>query len=100
MRVIKKRKKKRFLVLKFLTVGICAYIIFVLVNQQIQINQKKSELDDLNNKVSIQNIKNEEMKRILNSDEKENLEYIERIAREDLDFVKEGEQVFVNVAGN
>ena len=100
MRVIKKRKKKRYLVLKLLIAGLCTYTIFILVNQQIQINEKKAELEDLNNKVAIQNVKNEEMKRILNSDDKENLEYIGRIAREELDFVKEGERVFVNVAGN
>lgn len=100
MEVIKGHRKKKHLLFKLFIIGLCAYVVFMLVNQQIQINQKKSELEDLNNELSIQNIKNEEMKSIIDSNDEDNLEYIERIAREDLDFVKEGERVFVNVAGN
>ena len=45
-------------------------------------------------------IKNEDMKHALNADEEETKEYIERVAREDLDYAKPGERVFVNIAGD
>ena len=47
-----------------------------------------------------ENIKNEEMSKVVNSTDKESQEYIEKIARENLDFAKEGERVFVNISGN
>ena len=40
------------------------------------------------------------MSKVVNSTDKESQEYIEKIARENLDFAKEGERVFVNISGN
>ena len=43
---------------------------------------------------------NNEIKKSLDANINDNSEYIERLARTGLDFVKPGERVFVNVAGN
>ena len=67
---------------------------------QVQINEKSQELADLQEQVETQKIKNEDMKHALNADEEETKEYIERVAREDLDYAKPGERVFVNIAGD
>lgn len=100
MRVIKKRRKKARVIAKIAVLGLSVYVFFTFVNQQIQINKKKAEYDQINKEIVVQEIKNEELSKVLNSDAKESQEYIERIARKNLDFAKEGERVFVNISGN
>ena len=100
MRVVKSRKKGKNIFFKLAVLAFCAYVIVTLVNQQVQISQKREALDSLNQQISMQNIKNEQMKRVVESSEEENQTYIERVARESLDFAKQGERVFINIAGN
>lgn len=76
------------------------YSVVTLVSLYSQIVEKKSELDSINDEISIQEIKNEEMNELYNSSDEEFSRYIEQIAREDLDYIREGERVFVNVAGD
>ena len=76
------------------------YSVVTLVNLYSQIGQKKSELEAINGEIAIQEIKNEEMNELYNSSDEEFSRYIEQIAREDLDYIKQGERVFVNVAGD
>ena len=97
---IKRKKQRGSLLLKLAIFAFAAYIVFALVNQQVQINEKSQELADLQEQVETQKIKNEDMKHALNADEEETKEYIERVAREDLDYAKPGERVFVNIAGD
>ena len=47
----------------------------------------------------LQEIKNDELNEIYNLDDDENNAYIERVAREEFDYSKKGERVFVNIAG-
>ena len=100
MKVIKRKKQRGSLLLKLAIFAFAAYIVFALVNQQVQINEKSQELADLQDQVETQKIKNEDMKHALNAYEEETKEYIERVAREDLDYAKPGERVFVNIAGD
>ena len=100
MKVFKRKKQRGSLLLKLAIFAFVAYIVFALVNQQVQINEKSQELADLQEQVETQKIKNEDMKHALNADEEETKEYIERVAREDLDYAKPGERVFVNIAGD
>ena len=100
MKVIKRKKQRGSLLLKLAIFAFAAYIVFALVNQQVQINEKSQELAELQEQVETQKIKNEDMKHALNADEEETKEYIERVAREDLDYAKPGERVFVNIAGD
>lgn len=100
MIIIKKSKSKKGIILKIALLSVCLYIAIVLVNQQIQISNKKEELETLNEKIAMQDIKNEAMKKIADSNSTESESHIERIARESLDFAKQGERVFINIAGN
>lgn len=100
MRVIKGRKRKNSFLLKIVLLIFVGYVVFTFVNQQMQINQKKVEYEQKVQEVAVQNIKNEEMSKVVNSTDQESQEYIEKIARENLDFAKEGERVFVNISGN
>ncbi|MGN1112685.1 MAG: septum formation initiator family protein [Acutalibacteraceae bacterium] len=95
----KKPKKKRSIVLGVLLVLFAAYAVVTLISQQIQINQKQSELSELEDKILIQEVKNGEVEKVYNSDDKENEEYIRRIAREELGYAEPDERVFINIAG-
>ena len=107
LRVIETKEKKRpraSLLLKIAIAAFSLYMVAALVNQQIQINAKTSQLNEIQRQLEEQNVKNEELERVL-SDEGSAGDgyddaYIERYAREELDFAKPGERVFVNVAGN
>ena len=76
------------------------YSVISLIGIQAQINERRKELEELKGEITVQEIKNEEMSRIYNLSDAERSDYIERIARDELDYVKEGERVFVNVSGD
>ena len=100
----KENKVSRFnlkhLVLCGVALVFAVYSVISLVSLYSQIGQKKSELESINAQIEVQELKNEEMSELYNSSDEEFSRYIERIAREDLDYIKEGERVFVNVAGD
>ena len=95
----KKTKKKRNIVFGVLLGVFAAYAVVTLISQQVQINQKQSELSELEDKILIQEVKNGEVEEVYNSDDKENEEYIRRIAREELGYAEPDERVFINIAG-
>ena len=107
MRVIETKEKKRpraSLLLKIAIAAFSLYMVAALVNQQIQISAKTNQLNEIQRQFEEQDVKNEELERALSDEGSENGgyddAYIERYAREELDFAKPGERVFVNVAGN
>ena len=71
----------------------------LLVQQQAQISAKKQALDSAKQLVKIQEINNDDLKNALGSGQDGQSAYIEKAAREGLDFSKPGERVFVNIAG-
>ncbi len=100
----KKRKKRRNWVLTIAVIGFSLYIAVTIVEQQIKINKARAQLSELNDTISIQKINNEELKNVADAVDSEDLssfsDYIERMARENLDYVKNGEVVYINIAGD
>jgi len=100
----KKKKsngKKRVLRI-FLSVGLIVfafYAVFTLVNQQVEISAKREQLEQLQGNIVVQEIRNDELKQVYELDDDENNAYIERVAREEFDYSKQGERVFINIAG-
>ncbi len=92
-----KRLAKVFL--SGLVIVFAFYVVITLVHQQVEIAEKKAQLEELNEQIVIQEVKNDEMNRVNEFDDAENAEYIERVAREEFDYSKQGERVFINVAG-
>ena len=86
-------------VLSVVLVAFAFYVVITLVNQQVEIAEKKAQLDELNEEIVIQEVKNDEIKQVNEFDDSENDAYIERMAREEFDYSKQGERVFINVAG-
>ncbi|MBE6824092.1 MAG: septum formation initiator family protein [Ruminococcaceae bacterium] len=90
----------RYLVLCIVILVFTVYSVVTLVDLYSQISEKKSELESIQDEITIQEIKNDEMNDLYNSSDEEFSGYVEQIAREDLDYIKQGERVFVNVSGD
>ena len=99
MREVKTSKTKKSFFLRLAVFVFICYIVVTLVNQQMQISAKREELDKVNQQIQVQELENEQLRDVLNSEDG-NQEYIERIARGDLDLAHPGERVFINIAGN
>ena len=106
---VKERKKaegRRILsrpVIVVLSLAAVAFLIYSLVSIigiQSQIRERKAELDELKEKITVQEIKNDEMQKLYDSTGSDFSALAEQIARDDLDYIKEGERVFVNVTGD
>lgn len=93
----KDRYKGSFL-LKLAVLCLAGFIVVSLVSQQLQIGDKREELQDLQEQLNTQNVRNEEIQNSLENNGGL-AEYAERKARTDLDYAKPGERVFVDVGG-
>ena len=90
----------RYIVLCVVVLVFAVYSVVTLVNIYSPIAQKKSELEDIQGEITVQEIKNEEMNDLYNSSDEEFSQYVEDIAREDFDYIRQGERVFVNISGD
>lgn len=93
----KKNNKGSFL-LKIAILCFAGFLVFTLIGQQVSIGQKRTELNEINEKLELQQIKNDELEHNL-SQELELEEYAEKAARRDLNYAKPEEKVFVNIGG-
>lgn len=85
-----------------LAVVALAFIVYSLISLSgihSQIRERQGELDEIKEEITVQEIKNEAMSKTYNLTDSERSAYMERLARDELDYVKEGERVFVNVSG-
>ena len=101
----KNRKKKGKpikridLIIYLTTIALVSYAVVSLISQNSIINKRTAELEEINNQIIIEEVKNEEIKDILNSSKSENAAYIEKTAREDLDYAYKDERIFINISG-
>lgn len=96
------KSNSRFLFI-LLYIGVFAFAVYAaitLIGLHSQIAEKRAELEAIQGEITVQEIKNEEIGKMYNYTDDEFADYVERIARDDLDFVKSGERVFVNVSGD
>ncbi len=100
MKLLKKKVKLLPLVFKLSVVAIIFYFVFMLFNQQLQINDKKRKLEQLTEKLQSQEMANSKLRDFEGADGEPNKDYIKRVARENLDLSQKGERVFINVSGN
>lgn len=102
MKVItgKPKRRARSWVLRIALLAFAVYIIVSIVNQQIQIGQKKQELSLMQQQLTVQNLKNEEIKSVLQNGLADSEAFIERKARQELGYAKPNEKVIVNISGD
>ncbi len=100
----RKAKQGKNYLLYVLLVIVTLYVLYMIVDQQIRISNAKEELAGVEEQIFTQKQKNAELKKVSdavkNNDEDAFSGYVERIAREELDYVKNGEVVFINIAGD
>lgn len=102
MRDAKKEKSRGFLPLKLAMFAVAGAAMVTLMFWQVKIADKRSELAELQAKIVAQNTKNEEIRSTVSSLENDEglKSYAEKKAREDLDYAKPGERIFVDVGGS
>ena len=79
-----------------------AFVVYALITLSginSQIRERLEQLNSIMDEITVQEIKNDAMSKTYNLTDSERSAYMERLARDELDYVKEGERVFVNVAG-
>ena len=93
----KKRASKPRVLINLAIAAVMVYIAVSLITTQVQIVSRKNELEQVQNTISTTQQENEEMKRILDSDQES--EFIERLAREKLGYAAPGERIFSDASG-
>ena len=76
------------------------FILGRIISQKKDIAIKMQELSGKNDEIVIQELKNGEIDNLLNSNEADNAAYIEKSARENLDYAYKDERIFINVSGD
>jgi cell division protein FtsB len=99
MHEIKMDKYKGSLILKIAMACIVLFFTVSFIGQQMQISEKKAQLEAVEAELKSQQVTNEELKQSL-EDSTELSDYAEKVARRDLDYAKPGERVFVDVGGS
>ena len=92
-----KPKQKKNLMLKVCIFAFVAYAAVLLINMQVNLAGRKQQLAELQIRHEVRRIANKELERRLK--EGEDQEYIERIAREKLDYVAPDERVYIDISG-
>ena len=89
-------------VISLVAVAFLVYSMISIIGIRSQIRERKAELEELKEQITVQEIKNEDIQKLYNSTgtDSDFSALAEQIARDDLDYIKEGERVFVNVAGD
>ena len=96
----KKKRGKKFLLLYIAGFAFLVYASYTIISQSVELNTKREELAGINHRIEIKEIEIEYQNRVKNYSDDDLSDYIENIAREDLDYVKNGERVFVNISGD
>ena len=78
-------------------IGVCAYLCVALVFAQIDIVSKRQQLENLTQQAQAQQAANEELRRVLDSDDE--AAYMERVARDKLGYILPGEHIYVDMSG-
>lgn len=97
---VKKKRKKRYILLYLAAIGFAFYAVITIINQNVQIAEKKAELSELNQQINVVEIQSQYLEKVRGYEGEQRSEYIEKIAKEDLGYVGEGERIFINVAGD
>ena len=95
----KKKKKGRYILLYLAIIGFAFYAVITIINQNVQIADKKAELQELQQQINVVEIQTQYLEKVQGYEGEELSEYMEKIAKEELGYVSDGERIFINVAG-
>ena len=97
MKEVKSAKSKKNTLIRIALALLCLYAVVMWIHVQLEISEKKSQIADIENQIAIQKITNDKMKYALDN---EDPDYIEQAIRNELDYAKPGEKVFVDISGD
>lgn len=95
----KKIRKKRHILIYIAIIGFVFYAVITIINQSVEISKKRVELQNLQQQINVVEIQTQYLQKVQNYTGEELEEYIEKIAKEDMGYIGEGERIFINVAG-
>ncbi len=98
MKVVQTKKKSKSLLLRIALAALLVYSIIAIVNQQLVIAQKTQQMSGYSAQLKDQQLRNDELKQLVGNGD--NRQYMEKAARDTLNYAEPDERVFVNVAGN
>ncbi|MCQ2514198.1 MAG: septum formation initiator family protein [Ruminococcus sp.] len=96
----KRKSKTKYALLYVAIIGFVCYAVITIVNQNVKIAEKRSELQQLQQQVNVVEIQSQYLEKVQNYEGDELEDYIEKIAKEKLGYISEGERIFINVAGD
>ena len=96
----KKKRKLRYVLLYIAVIGFVFYAVITIINQNVKIAEKRAELSELQQHINVVEIESNYLERVRNFKGAEKNEYMEKIAKEELGYVSDGERIFINVAGD
>lgn len=89
---LKSEKKHKSILLRTVLVGVVAFMLIQIISMQIEIHDRKIELESIDNQLNSVLVSNEQLKRYASDENK--MEYIEQIARDQLDYSYSDETVY------
>lgn len=89
---LKSEKKHKSILLRIVLVGVVAFMLIQIISMQIEIHDRKIELESIDNQLNSVLVSNEQLKRYASDENK--MEYIEQIARDQLDYSYSDETVY------
>lgn len=89
---LKSEKKRSPLILRLLLFAVFIFVLIQLVSMQFEIAKKKSELNEISTSLDAVLVSNEQLKRYYAEENRK--EYIEQIARDQLDYSYADETVY------
>jgi cell division protein FtsB len=93
-----KKKSRKSILLRLIVPVLAVYAVVVLVDMQVTLSQKKLERDELRQQHEVQRLENKELERQIAAGVDE--DYIERFARDNLDYVSPDQRVFIDISGS
>lgn len=96
--MVRKKTSRKNLIFRICIFAFVAYAAVLLIDLQVTLASRKQELLDLQEKYEVRRIANKELE--LQLQQGMNEEYIERIAREKLDYVAPDEKVYIDISGS
>lgn len=98
LRKANEKQNNKNIILRVAVVVCAVSTIFSLFNMQVQLFDKKQQLNEINQMCAKQRLINQDLELTLELGG--NNEYMEKIARDKLGFVYPDERVFVDISGN
>lgn len=95
----KRLKKGRYVLLYLAIIGFVFYSVITIINQSVQIADKRSQLSDLQQQINVVEIQTGYLQKVQGYKGDELKAYMEKIAKDELGYISEGERIFINVAG-